>query len=67
MVAIIALLTYTKLSRGKKHSSADDIINEADVYLAYGLENKAIKLLQEGSNYYPGDEKIRLKLSELTK
>ena len=46
--------------------SPENILKEVEVYISYGLDTKAVKLLEDARSAYPGDAKIKRKLSEIT-
>ena len=42
-------------------------MNEVEVYLAYGLNDQAIKLLKQAASKFPDNAQIRTRLSGLTR
>ena len=80
VVAIVAVVVASKKTaspkpgRTRKRSQAsedigseEDVMNEVEVYLAYGLNDQAIKLLKQAASKFPDNAQIRTRLSGLTR
>ena len=65
LVVALVLFMLKRKRGGRQHHSADELLNLVDVHLAYGLDDKVRELLQEGRYFYPDDERIVAKQSEL--
>ena len=72
LLVIVFYFVLVKKKRVKKTrtpqelGSPENILKEVEVYMSYGLDTKAVKLLKDARSAYPGDANIKRKLSELT-
>jgi Tfp pilus assembly protein FimV len=62
---LLALWRLMKVRRKGSDSRTADPLAEAEVYLAYGQQKKAIEVLQRARVTHPDRADIRMKLNEL--
>ena len=65
LVALIVLVFKGGKGGTQKHETADSILEEAEILLAYEKKADAIKILNEGKHLFPGEDRITKKLNEL--
>jgi len=67
IIALLGLTIWQRIKCPKRKSQKADPIAEAEVYVAYGLRKKAIKVLKKAQQENPNRFDIGEKLDELSK
>ena len=65
LVVVAVLFSLRSRRQDLGHRSPQNILEEVEVLLAYGLYEKAIRLLREARISHPGHDEIRERLAEL--
>lgn len=62
---VIAAIFLVQRTTGKTMANSDDLLAEAEVYLAYGRKAQAIEVLEEALKVDPGNAAISAKLGSI--
>ena len=64
-VVIVVFISRSGSSKPKAKPSPESVLGEAEIFIAYGRNDQAIALLEEGTQLFPESEEIKAKLKEL--